>query len=155
MVAKKLKQKIIFYYTSMLSFSLACSHHQIFFFFAYFSLARYFLANDSKLSSFFRFGIRLDCVFYPMCQRLVEIWQVPCTVQKTCKYISHKKTTSKMGFMILFTYLKIILLHLKMVYIRLQIKKLVYFTIQLIFVTIYGPYCIFYYYSYVSLYYFN
>ena len=44
-----------------------------FFFFAYFSLARYFLANDSKLSSFFRFGIRLDCVFYPMCLCLVEI----------------------------------------------------------------------------------
>ena len=45
-----------------------------FFFFAYFSLAHYFSANDSQLSSFFRFGIRLDCVFYPMCQRLVEIW---------------------------------------------------------------------------------
>ena len=34
--------------------------------------------------------------------------------------------------MILFTYLKIILLHLKMVCIRLQIKKSAYFTIQLI-----------------------
>ena len=42
-----------------------------------------------------------------------------------------QKTTSKMGSMILFTHLKIILLHLKMVCIQFQVKKSAYFTIQL------------------------
>jgi len=37
----------------------------------------------------------------------------------------------------------------------LQFKKPVYFTIYLIFATIYGLHCTFWYYLWVSLYYFN
>ena len=89
MVAKQLKQKIIFYYTSRLSFSLARSHHHHHPFF----FARYFPANDSQLSSFFKFGICLDCFFffYPMRLRLAEIWCVLYTVHEIYKYIFHKK----------------------------------------------------------------
>ena len=93
--SKKAKAKnyiLLHFHALFLPCTLSSSN---FFFFAYFSLAHYFSANDSRLSSFFRFGICLDCVFYPMCLRLVEIWWVLCTVHKTCKYISHKKQLQK------------------------------------------------------------
>ena len=66
-IEKKLKQKNLFYYTSTLSFSLACSSfffflHAFFsfFFFIFFSsssLENYFSANDSLLSLVFGFDM--------------------------------------------------------------------------------------------------
>ena len=156
MVAKQLKQKIIFYYTSRLSFSLARSHHHHHPFFFFFFFARYFPANDSQLSSFFKFGICLDCFFF-LSYAFAFSWNMVCPVHCSWDLQVHfsQKIILKIGLMVLFIHLKIILLHLKMVCIRLQIKKSVYFIIQLIFATIYGSYCIFCYYLYVLLYYFN
>ena len=76
-------------------------------------------------------------------------WNMVCPVHCLWDLQVHfpQKIILKIGLMVLFIYLKIILLHLKMVCIRLQIKKSVYFTIQLIFATIYGSHCIFCYYS--------
>ena len=42
-----------------------------------------------------------------------------------------------------------------LVCVSLQIKKLVYFTIQLIIAIVHRPYCTFWYYSWLSLYYFS
>ena len=76
-------------------------------------------------------------------------WNMVCPVHCSWDLQVHfsQKIILKIGLMVLFIYLKNILLHLKMVCIRLQIKKSVYFTIQLIFATIYGSHCIFCYYS--------
>ena len=88
-----------------------------------------------------------------------NITWIHCAEDKNALFMSH---------MVLFTHLKIILLQcfqfsvsVKIsciqteVCVWLQLKKLAYFTIQLIFATIHEPYCTFWYYLWVPLYYFN
>ena len=147
MVAKQLKQKIIFYYTSRLSFSLARSphhHHHPFFFFFFCTLF-----SSKWLSALFIFQIwylfGLLFLSYAFAFSWNMVGPVYCSWDLQVHFL--QKIILKIGLMVLFIYLKIILLHLKMVCIRLQIKKSVYFTVQLIFATIYGSHCIFCYYS--------
>ena len=133
MVAKQLKQKIIFYYTSRLSFSLARSHHHhhhnfFFFFWPFLSCTLFF---SKWLSALFIFQIWYLFGLLFLSYAFAFSWNMVCPVHCSLDLQVHfpQKIILKIGLMVLFIYLKIILLHLKMVCIRLQIKKSVYFTI--------------------------
>ena len=146
MVAKQLKQKIIFYYTSRLSFSLARSHHHHhpFFFFLH-AIFQQMTLSSLHFSNLVFVWIAFFFLSYAFAFSRNMVCPVHCSWDLQVHF--PQKIILKIGLIVLFIYLKIILLHLKMVCIRLQIKKSVYFTIQLIFATIYGSHCIFCYYS--------
>ena len=101
------------------------------------------------------FSLRLDSIYVTSRLAFGLFVSVPCTVHWTRKYFFPIKNNFKIELITLFTHLKIILLQCfqfsifnnkqylnrPLVWVWLQIKKLVYFIIQLNFATIHGSYC--------------
>ena len=89
-----------------------------------------------------------------------HICMVTVSILHTCK-VMQSFTSTDAGYFMLYraNFCTFCILHplvwMLLVYVWFQIKKSVYFTIQLIFATIHGSYCTFWYYLWVSLYYFN